>query len=188
MESYNNFSKLNRFFITLHPCFFFFIISLFCFLLEPYAQNTQEIRKQLLKKGLTEKTLNLLAPRCLEGLNRRVPDDTIWYATFDRDAKSITVDFQTGVKAVHNSVTVVSLKNEGCMTVVNTSIMAIGPCKVEADWWINNYKQRGIKMSIEEESPKRICLGAEGNLGIKIYFYTAGNLCMEVFRNVEIIK
>jgi hypothetical protein len=179
---------LIRVFVTLHACLFFFIISIFCIHPDSYAQSAGEIKKQLLKKGFTEEILSLLTPRCLESLNRKLPAETVWYATYDRDAKSVTVDFQTGVKAVHNTLTVVSLKNGGCMTVQDTIIMNVGPCKVEAESWMNLYKKRGIKLKIEEESPKRIYLSTEGNLGIKIFLYTAGNLCMVVYRNVETVK
>lgn len=151
------------------------------------AQSPGEIKQQLLKKGLSEEIVNILNPLCQESLNKRLQADVIWYATFDREAKSVTVDFQAESKA-HNSITVVSLKNGGCMTVQNTIMMTIGPCKTEAEWWMNSYKKHGIKLKIEEESSQRIHITAEGNLGLKIYFYPMGNLCMQVFRNVETIK
>jgi hypothetical protein len=179
---------LVRVFVTVHACLFFSIISSFCIHSDSYAQSAEEIKKQLFKKGFTEEILSLLTPRCLESLNRKLPAETVWYATYDRDAKSVTVDFQTGVKAVHNTLTVVSLKNGGCMTVQDTIIMNVGPCKVEAESWMNLYKKRGITLKIEEESPKRIYLSTEGNLGVKIFLYTAGNLCMVVYRNVETVK
>ena len=148
------------------------------------AQSSEEIKRELIKKGFSEEIIKILNPRCQERLNSRLPVGLVWYATFDREAKSITVDFQTGAKT-HNSVTVVSLANGGCMTIQNTIIMTIGPCKAEAERWIDSYKKRGVKFKIEEESQQRIYMSAEGNLGVKVYLYPMGNLCMQVFRNVE---
>jgi hypothetical protein len=141
----------------------------------------------LIKKGIPQEVLNLLSPRCQASLNRRLPAEVVWYLTFDRDAKSVTIDFQAAGKS-HNSVTVFSLKEGGCMTIHNTIMMTIGPCKAEAQWWVDSYKKRGVKLKIEEESEQRIYMSSEGNLGIKVYLYPVGNLCMQVFRNVETIK
>lgn len=151
------------------------------------AQSPDEIKKQLMKNGVSEEVINLLNPRCQERLNLRLPAEVTWYATFDHEAKSVTVDFQTGAKT-HNSVTVVSLANGGCMTIQNSVIMTIGPYKAEAEWWIKTYKNRGINIKIEEESQQRIYLATEGRLGVRVYLYPIGNLCMQVFRNVEVIK
>jgi hypothetical protein len=187
-----------RLFISPYAYLFLFLISFFCLPPDLYAQpkttakttakTTEEIKNQLLQKGFSEEILNLLNPRCLESLNRSLPKDIVWYATYDRDAKSVTVDFQPGVKAAHNSVTVVSLKDGGCMTVQNTAMMSIGACKIHAEWWIDQVKKRGIKLKIVEENEKHIYLSTEGNLGMKIFLYTAGNLCLEVYRNVEVVK
>lgn len=167
---------------------FIFVVFSVCYLaVHSYAQSPEEIKKQLIKKGISEEVINILNPRCQESLNMRLPAEVVWYATFDRDAKSVTIDFQTGGKT-HNSITVVSLKGGGCMTVHNTVIMTIGACKAEAEWWINSYKKRGVKIKIEEEGQQRIYLSAEGNLGVKVYLYPMGNLCMQVFRNVETVK
>lgn len=162
------------------------IISLCYLSVYSYAQSP-EVRNQLIKKGVSEEVINILSPLCQENLNRRLPADVIWYATFDRDAKSVTIDFQTGGKT-HNSITLVSLKDGGCMTVQNTVIMTTGLCKKEADLWIEDYKKRGVKVKIEEESQQRIYLSTEGNLGVKVYLYPMGNLCMQVFRNFETLK
>jgi hypothetical protein len=191
-----------RLFISPYAYLFLFLICFFCLPPELYAQpktpaktptktpakTPEEIKKELIQKGFTEEILNLLTPRCLESLNRNMPKDIPWYATYDRDAKSVTVDFKPGVKAAHNSVTVVSMKDGGCMTLQNTATMSIGSCKIHAEWWMDQAKKRGIKLKIVEENEKQIYLSAEGNLSMKIYLYTAGNLCMEVFRNVEVIK
>ncbi len=187
-----------RLFISPYAYLFLFLFSFFCLPPESYAQpkttpktpakTTAEIKKELLQKGFTEEILNLLTPRCLESLNRSVPKDIVWYATYDRDAKSVTVDFQPGERISHNSITVVSLKDGGCMTAQNTAMMSIGSCKIHADWWIDQLKKKGIKLKIVEENEKRIYLSAEGNLAIKIFLYTTGNLCMEVHRNIEVVK
>lgn len=140
-----------------------------------------------MKKGLSEEVLQVLNPRCQESLNARLPSDIIWYATYDRDARSVTIDFQSTGKT-HNSITTVSLQNGGCMTIQNTIIMTIGACKGEAEWWINSYKKRGLNLKIEEENQQRIYLSTEGNLGVKIYLYPMRDLCMQVFRNVETVK
>jgi hypothetical protein len=151
------------------------------------AQSPDEIKKELIKKGFSEEVINILNPRAQAKLNSKVPAGVVWYATFDREAKSITVDFQTEEKT-HNSITVVSLANGGCMTVQNTIMMSIGTTKIEAERWIALYKKHGVKLKIEEESQQRVYLSAEGNLGVKVYLYPMGNLCMQVFRNVETIK
>jgi hypothetical protein len=165
--------------------FFLLIYPLDCF----SAQSPDQIKKELIKKGFSEEVLNILNPRAQERLNSKVPAGVVWYSTFDRDAKSITVDFQSEEKIYHNSVTVFSLANGGCLTVQNTIIMSTGPLKEEAERWIELYKKRGIKFKTEEESPERIYLSAEGKLGVKIYLYAIGkNLCLQVFRNVESIK
>jgi hypothetical protein len=191
-----------RLFISPYAYLFLFLFSFFCLPPELYAQpkttpktttkttakTAEEIKKELLQKGFTEEILNLLTPRCLESLNRSVPKDIVWYATYDRDAKSVTVDFQPGVKSAHNTITVVSLKEGGCMTVQNNAMMSVGSCKIHKEWWMDQAKKKGIKLKIVEENEKHIYLSAEGNLGIKIFLYTAGNLCMEVSRNVEVIK
>jgi hypothetical protein len=151
------------------------------------AQSSDEIKKELIKKGFSEEVIKILNPRCQQRLNSRLPVGLVWYATFDREAKSITVDFQTGAKT-HNSVTVVSLANGGCMTIQNVVIMTIGPCKAEAERWIKTYKDLGVNIKIDEESQQRIYLATEGRLGLRVYLYPMGNLCMQVFRNVETVK
>ncbi len=165
-----------------------FLVLLVCYPhIGSYAQSSEEIRNQLMKKGVTEEIIKLLTLKSQESLNRRLPDGVIWYATFDRYAKSITIDYQATNKT-HNSITVVSLKDGGCMTVQNTVIMTQESCKVEAERWIASYKKRGIKVKKEEESQQRIYLSTEGNVAAKIYLYPMGNLCMQVFRTLETIK
>jgi len=165
------------------------IIILICLPADSFAESSQgqTVNDQLLKKGFSQDIVNLLNPLCQEQLNKRIPEGVLWYGTFDRDAKSVTADFQTKDKA-HTTVTVVSNKNNTCMTVQQAIIMTTGMCKPESEAWINSYKKHGIKMKIEEENKQRIVLSAEGNLGIKIYLYQMGNLCMQVFRNVETLS
>lgn len=165
------------------------IIFLLCFASYSCGEssNAQNINNHLLKKGFSQEIINLLNPLCREQLNKKVPEEILWHGTFDRDTKSVTVDFQTKENA-HNSVTVVSNKNNGCMTVHQAVIMTTGICKSESGEWINSYKKHGVKIKIEDENKRRIILGAEGNLGIKVYLYQMGNICMQVFRNVEVLN
>ncbi len=152
-----------------------------------YAQSAQEIKNQLVKKGFSEEVIKLLTPKCQESLNKSVPDGVVWYGAFDRDAKSVTVDFQTKDRA-HHSVSVFSLKDGGCTRVQNTLMMTIGPCKAEAERWIEFYKKLGIKIKKEEENEQHIYLGTEGKLGQNVYLYPMSNLCMQVYRSVETVK
>jgi hypothetical protein len=163
------------------------VCSIFSLSICSFATPQEGVKEQLIKKGFSEDTINILSPLCQENLNRRLPADVIWYATFDRDAKSVTVDFQTKENA-HNSITVVSVKDEGCMVVQQTIFVTKEACKPAAEGWINSLKKRGLNVKIQEENNERIYLGSEGNLGIKVYIYPMGNLCMQVFRNVESIK
>jgi len=171
--------------------YLFFCFISFCLFIFPLdcfsAQSPDQIKKELIQKGFSEEVINILNPRAQERLNSKVPADVVWYATFDREAKSITIDFQAEEKT-HNSVTVVSLANGGCLTVQNTILMSIGPCKTEAQRWTDLYKKRGINLKTEEENQQHVYLTAEGNMGVKIFLYPIGNLCMEVFRNVESVK
>lgn len=165
------------------------IILSFCFAADSSGESPQRrtVNDHLLKKGFSQEIINLLNPLCQEQLNKSIPEGVLWYGTFDRDAKSVTVDFQTKEKA-HTTVTVVSNRDNGCMTVQQAIIMTTGMCKPESEAWINSYKKHGIKMKIEEENKQRIALSAEGNMGIKVYLYQMGNLCMQVFRNVETLS
>lgn len=164
------------------------IIFLLCFASYSCGEpsKAQTINDQLMKKGFSQEIINLLNPLCQEQLNKKVPEEVLWYGTFDRDTNSVTVDFQTKEKA-HTTVTVVSNKKNGCMAVQQAVIMTTGMCKSESAEWVNAYKKNGIKMKIEEENKQRIALSAEGNLGIKVYLYQMGNMCMQVFRNVEVL-
>jgi hypothetical protein len=167
---------------------FFFIFFLLSYPTgHSYAQSPKEIKNQLIAKGFSEEVINIVNPRCQERLNTRVPEGVTWYATFDRDSRSITVDFRTE-KRTHNSITVVSLKENGCTTIQNNVMVTIGTCKEESESWIQSFKKRGIKLKIEEEDQQHVFLSAEGNLGMKVYLYSLGNMCMHVFRNVETIK
>lgn len=171
-----------------HICFGLILIFFsLCYLSTYSYAQSPDVKNQLIKKGISEDIINILNPLCKESLNMRLPSDVIWYATFDRDAKSVTIDFQTAGKT-HNSITVVSLKDGRCMTVQNTVIMTAEQCKKEADLWMEDYKKRGIKVKIEEENQQRIYLSTEGNLGVNVYLYPMGNLCMQVFRNFETLK
>jgi hypothetical protein len=165
----------------------YLVFSIFSFSICSFAAPQEGVKEQLKKKGFSEEMINILNPLCQENLNRRLPADVIWYATFDHDAKSVTVDFQTKEKA-HKSVTVVSLKDGGCLNVLNTIVMTIGACKKESEAWIKSLEKRGVKVNIEDEDKQHIFLGAGGKFGVKVYLYQMGNLCMQVFRNVESIK
>lgn len=162
-------------------------LPLFCSVMDSFAQSPEDIKKQLIKKGVSQEVINLLNPRCRERLNSRLPSGVTWYATFDRSAKSVTVDFQTAAKA-HETVTEVSLSNGGCMTIQNAVLVTVGSCQEEVGRWIESYKKRGVNMKIVEESQQRIYLGTEGHLGIKVFLYPLGDRCMQVFRNVETVK
>jgi hypothetical protein len=164
------------------------VFSIFFFSICSFAASQEGgVKEQLKKKGFSEEIINILNPLCQDTLNSIVPSEVIWYATFDRDAKSVTVDFQTKEKA-HKSITVVSLKDGGCLNVLNTVVVSIGACKEKAELWIKSFEKHGVKLNIEDEDKQHIYLGASGKLGIKVYLYQMGNLCMQVFRNVESVK
>lgn len=181
-----------RWSIFIVPKYMRFVLICIVFLIHyltiySYAGPKEEAKDQLVKKGFSEEIINILNPLCQENLNRIIPADVTWYTTYDNDAKSVTVDFQTKGKA-HKSITVVSLKEGGCLTVNNAIFMTIGTCKGEAESWIDTFKKLKVNLKIEEEDKHRIYLSAGGTLGIKVYLYQMGNLCMQVFRNVESIK
>lgn len=165
------------------------IILLLCYVSDSLGEppKVQTANEQLLKKGFSQEIINLLNPLCQEQLNKKVPEEILWHGTFDRDTKSVTVDFKTKENS-HNTVTVVSNRNNGCMTVHQAVIMTTGICKSESKEWINSYKKHGVKVKVEDENKQRIILGTEGNLGIKVHLYQMGNLCMQVFRNVEALS
>ena len=170
----------------------FFVLIAFSLLMYPFdcfsAQSAEEIKKELVTKGFSQEIINLLNPHAQQILNVKVPAGVVWFATFDRESKSVTVDFQAAEKTHHTSVTVVSLPTGGCLAVQNTILIAKGACKEEAARWIDLYNKRGIKLKTEQENKEHIFLTAEGNLGIKIYLYAIGNLSLEVIRNVESMK
>lgn len=162
-------------------------LALVFFIFQAPCAHSAEVSDELIKKGISGDVVNFLGPLCQESLNRRLPAGVTWHATFDRDAKSVTVDFQTAEKS-HNSLTVVSLAGEGCMTVQNNVFVTVKACDEEAEWWTSNYKKKGVDVKVADRDKNHIYLGASGNLGVKIYLYQFGNACMQVFRNAEMVK
>jgi len=143
-----------------------------------------DARASLLEKGFSEETLEGMNSICLRSLDQRVPEGALWYATFDRDTRTLTVDLQTPDK-VHHSFLFASMREDRC-NIYHAAVYVIERDFVtEAKGWYRTLRQKGLEVEVLEETPQRICLVGAGNSGIKVFLYPMGKYTLGIFRDFQ---
>jgi len=146
--------------------------------------DAEEAKAALLAKGFSEETLGVMNPLCLRSLDQRVPPRALWYATFDRASRTLTVDFQASDK-VHHSFLFTSVGEDRC-EIYHVAVYVIEKdFKNEARDWLRTFKEKGIEVEVAEETPQRIYVVGRGNSGIKLFLYPMGKYTLGIFRNFQ---